>query len=179
MVKDYIGYQALTDAALRGVVRDALRRAEKQGLIGSHHFYITFKTDHAGVEIPDFLQAQYPDEMTIILQHQFWGLKVTEDFFEVSLSFRKVPASLHIPFAALAAFADPGVQFGLQFRGEKPEPGKLPAPASVAALPAASPPKESRQKPKPIAAKEPPTEQENAHPAAQAEVVSLDAFRKR
>ena len=73
MAKDFIGYQALTDAALRGVVRDALRRIEKQGLIGSHHFYLTFKTHVPGVEIPDFLREQYPDEMTIILQHQYLG----------------------------------------------------------------------------------------------------------
>ena len=116
MAKDYIGYKALTDAALRGVVRDALRRAEKQGLIGAHHFRLTFKTHFPGVEIPDFLLEQYPDEMMIILQHQFWGLKVKDDQFEVTLSFRKVPATLTIPFAALTAFVDPGVQFGLQFR---------------------------------------------------------------
>jgi len=77
MAKDFIGYQALTDAALRSVVRDALRRIEKQGLIGSHHFYLTFKTKFPGVDIPEFLREQYPDEMTIILQHQFWGLKIT------------------------------------------------------------------------------------------------------
>ena len=116
MAKDYIGYKALTDAALRGVVRDALRRAEKQGLIGAHHFRLTFKTHFPGVEIPDFLLEQYPDEMMIILQHQFWGLKVKDDQFEVTLSFRKVPATLTVPFAALTAFVDPGVQFGLQFR---------------------------------------------------------------
>ncbi|MEI9888512.1 MAG: ClpXP protease specificity-enhancing factor SspB [Rhizomicrobium sp.] len=90
MAKDFIGYQALTDAALRGVVRDALRRIEKQGLIGSHHFYLTFKTKFPGVDIPDFLREQYPDEMTIILQHQFWGLKITEERFEVTLTFKKL-----------------------------------------------------------------------------------------
>ena len=116
MAKDFIGYKALTDAALRGVVRDALRRAEKQGLVGSHHFYLTFLTKFPGVEIPDFLREQYPEEMTIIIQHQFWGLKVTEDTFEVTLSFKKLPATLIIPFQALTAFADPGVQFGLQFK---------------------------------------------------------------
>src|SRR5215469_2267635 len=121
MAKDYIGYKALTDAALRGVVRDALRRAEKQGLIGAHHFRLTFKTHFPGVEIPDFLLEQYPDEMMIILQHQFWGLKVKEDHFEVTLSFRKVPATLTIPFAALTAFVDPGVQFGLSFQAEPEE----------------------------------------------------------
>src|SRR5947207_6501459 len=101
MVKDFIGYQALTDAALRGVVRDALKRIEKQGLIGSHHFCITFRTQFPGVEIPDFLREQYPDEMMIILQHQFSGLKVKDDCFHVTLSFKKIPATLTVPFAAL------------------------------------------------------------------------------
>ena len=97
MSKDYIGYEALTDAALRGVVREALRRVEKQGLVGSHHFYLTFKTHFPGVDIPDFLKEQYPDEMTIVLQHQFWGLKVEDDHFEVTLTFRKLPAELVDP----------------------------------------------------------------------------------
>ena len=91
MAKDYIGYQALTDAALRSVVRDALKRVEKQGLVASHHFCITFKTQFPGVEIPNFLREQYPDEMMIILQHQFSGLKVKDDFFQVTLSFKKPP----------------------------------------------------------------------------------------
>ena len=99
MAKDFIGYQALTDQALRGVVRDALRRIEKSGLIGAHHFYLTFKTHADGVDIPDFLKEQYPDEMTIIIQHQYWALKVKEDYFEVTLTFKKLPAPLHIPFA--------------------------------------------------------------------------------
>src|SRR5215467_4559419 len=119
MAKDFIGYQALTDAALRSVVRDALRRIEKSGLIGSHHFYLTFKTQYPGVAIPDFLREQYPEEMTVILQHQFWGLHVKDDGFEVTLTFKKLPATLSVPFAALTAFFDPGVQFGLQFRGEQ------------------------------------------------------------
>src|SRR6201996_6516964 len=118
MAKDFIGYQALTDSALRGVVRDALRRIEKSGLIGAHHFYLTFKTHFEGVDIPDFLKEQYPDEMTIIIQHQYWALKVKDDYFEVTLTFKKLPAPLHIPFNALTAFFDPGVQFGLQFRSE-------------------------------------------------------------
>ena len=134
MAKDYIGYQALTDAALRGVVRDALRRIEKQGLIGSHHFYLTFKTHFPGVEIPDFLREQYPDEMTIILQHQFWGLKVKEEQFEVALTFRKLPATLIIPFAALTSFFDPGVQFGLQFKGMEGE-AKAAGPTQVSPRP--------------------------------------------
>jgi uncharacterized protein len=170
MAKDFIGYQALTDAALRGVVRDALRRIEKQGLIGSHHFYLTFKTKFPGVDIPEFLREQYPDEMTIILQHQFWGLKVTDDRFEVTLTFKKLPATLVIPFPALTAFFDPGVQFGLQFRGQEGE-GKSASP-TLLPQPAAE---QSRDKtPEPPKAAEPADK-----PAAPGEVVSLDAFRKK
>jgi len=170
MAKDYIGYQALTDAALRSVVRDAMRRVEKQGLIASHHFYVTFKTHFPGVDIPDFLREQYPEEMTIILQHQFWGLNVKEDFFEVTLTFKKLPATLHIPFAALTAFADPGVQFGLQFK-EIGEDGKaVPAPAAMpTAIPA---PKPEKKAPEAAADNEKP-------PPAPGEVVSLDSFRKK
>jgi hypothetical protein len=161
MAKDFIGYQALTDSALRGVVRDALRRIEKSGLIGAHHFYLTFKTHAEGVEIPDFLKEQYPDEMTIIIQHQFWALKVKDDYFEVTLTFKKLPAPLHIPFNALTAFFDPGVQFGLQFRSEG-EPVK--AGPVVVPAPEAPPPEP------------PPAEKPHA---AQGEVVSLDSFRKK
>lgn len=169
MAKDYIGYKALTDAALRGVVRDALRRAEKQGLIGAHHFRLTFKTHFPGVEIPDFLLEQYPDEMMIILQHQFWGLKIKEDLFEVTLSFRKVPATLTIPFAALTAFVDPGVQFGLQFRGED-EAGE-----SGDHRPALMPHGETDQPPAAAAAEAVIEKQ----PPPPGEVVSLDSFRKK
>jgi uncharacterized protein len=161
MAKDYIGYQALTDAALRGVVRDALRRVESQGLIGSHHFYLTFKTHFPGVELPAFLREQYPDEMTIILQHQFWGLKVEDDLFEVALTFKKMPATLVIPFAALTAFFDPGVQFGLQFKSAEQEP-KSAAPADGKT---SEPAKSDKEEAKPA--------------AGQGEVVSLDQFRKK
>ena len=116
MAKDLIGYEALADRALRSVVKEALKRTEKQGLIGSHHFYLTFRTKDPGVEIPDFLLERFPEEMTIVLQNQFWGLKVSEDEFEVGLTFQKMPTTLVIPFAALTAFVDPSVQFGLQFR---------------------------------------------------------------
>jgi len=170
MAKDFIGYQALADAALRGVVRDALKRVEKQGLVGAHHFRITFKTNFAGVEIPDFLREQYPDEMMIILQHQFWGLKVKENHFEVTLSFKKVPATLSIPFAALTQFADPGVSFGLQFReaGAETEPVKSGA-GATAPTPLPSAPKQEQPAAEPAPEK----------PAAQGEVVSLDSFRKK
>ena len=179
MAKDFIGYQALTDAALRSVVRDALRKIEKSGLVGSHHFYLTFKTQYPGVAIPDFLREQYPDEMTIILQHQFWGLKVKEDAFEVTLTFKKLPAALSIPLAALTAFFDPGVQFGLQFRGEQggsAKPGTPPqiVPASAHGV------EEPKDKTKPEKAEKPKAEVTEEKPAApQGEVVSLDAFRKK
>ncbi|MBV9569959.1 MAG: hypothetical protein JO056_01800 [Alphaproteobacteria bacterium] len=170
MVKDYIGYQALTDAALRSVVRDALRRAEKQGLIASHHFCITFRTEYPGVEIPDFLREQYPDEMMIILQHQFSGLKVRDDYFQVTLSFKKIPATLTVPFAALTQFADPGVQFGLQFQASE---GAASSHGSQAAIPGAKPAAVGGPKLVPDSAKE------AEKPSAPAEVVSLDAFRKK
>ena len=176
MAKDFIGYQALTDAALRGVVRDALRRIEKQGLIGSHHFYLTFKTKFPGVDIPDFLCEQYPEEMTIILQHQFWGLDINEERFEVTLTFKKLPATLSIPFAALTAFFDPGVQFGLQFRGPEGDAKSgspqmmppVPAPEQNSEKTADTPPAKIAE----TAGEPPPTPQAG-------EVVSLDSFRKK
>ncbi|HEY3776768.1 MAG TPA: ClpXP protease specificity-enhancing factor SspB [Rhizomicrobium sp.] len=159
MTKDYIGYKALTDAALRGVVRGALKHVEKQGLVGSHHFRLSFRTHFPGVEIPDFLLEQYPEEMTIILQHQFWGLKIREEHFEVTLSFRKVPATLSIPFGALTAFVDPGVQFGLNFQTEPEE----------------SPGQKKRSAPETAKGEEAPPEK----PAPPGEVVNLDSFRKK
>jgi hypothetical protein len=172
MAKDYIGYQALTDAALRGVVRDALRRIEKQGLIGSHHFYLTFKTHFPGVEIPNFLREQYPDEMTVILQHQFWGLKVKDDQFEVALTFRKLPATLVIPFAALTKFFDPGVQFGLEFKGMESE-AKAGGPTQVV------PPQPAAEQNQAKADEPAATDEAAEKPATPAEVVSLDSFRKK
>ena len=167
MAKYYIGYQALLDAALRGVVRDALRRIEKQGLIGSHHFYLTFKTGFPGVDIPSFLTEQYPDEMTVILQHQFWGLKVLDDRFEVALTFRKLPATLVIPFDALTKFFDPGVPFGLEFKTAESEtkPAQVTPAAELAAIPTPKPETAKPEGPEP--------------PAAPGEVVSLDSFRKK
>ncbi len=183
MAKDFIGYQALTDAALRGVVRDALKRVEKSGLIGSHHFYLTFRTQFPGVAIPDFLREQYPEEMTIILQHQFWGLRVKDEAFEVTLTFKKLPATLHVPFAALTAFFDPGVQFGLQVRGGQGGT-KLPGAAHGTppqlvqgiAPPAEHAPKKEKKDPS-YPAKAAPKEAEG--PQLEADVVSLDSFRKK
>lgn len=160
MAKDYIGYENLIDTALRGVVREALRRIEKQGLIGPHHFCLTFKTHFPGLEIPASLRAQYPDEMTIILQHQFWGLKVKEHHFEVTLTFQKKPETLVVPYDALTAFADPGVQFILPLRSAEVAAKPKLSPQPVEAKPAAEAPAEPK-------------------PAAPGEVVSLDSFRKK
>ena len=120
MSKDLIGYNALVENGLRSVVREALRRVAEEGWPGTHHAYITFKTAAPGVEVPDFLHTRYPDELTIVLQHQFWGLEVEDDSFAVTLSFNKVGQRIVVPFAALTSYADPSVKFGLQF-GVAPE----------------------------------------------------------
>jgi uncharacterized protein len=116
MAGKLLDYNQLVETALRGAVREALTRVAEFGLPGNHHFYITFRTDQAGVDIPDYLRERYPEEMTIVLQHQYWGLEAREAEFQVTLSFNKVPEKLVVPYAALTAFADPSVQFGLQFR---------------------------------------------------------------
>src|SRR5262249_47491859 len=113
---DQIRYDLLTQQALRGVVRSVLAdTAKRGGLPGEHHFYIAFDTTHDGVRMPDRLKAQYPEQITIILQHQFWDLKVGDETFEVGLSFGGVPSKLTVPFEAVTGFFDPSVQFSLQF----------------------------------------------------------------
>lgn len=108
-------YDLLTQDAMRGVVRTALEKVQKDGLPGEHHFFITFMTQAPGVEISDVLMGRYPHEMTIVMQHQFWGLDVSEKEFQVGLTFNKIPERLKIPFSAVKGFFDPSVQFGLQF----------------------------------------------------------------
>ncbi|MEO5374258.1 MAG: ClpXP protease specificity-enhancing factor SspB [Alphaproteobacteria bacterium] len=122
-------YKAMLQDALRGVLRQVLTVTAADGLPGAHHFYITFRTRHPGVEISDYLLQRHPEEMTIVLQNQFWGLEVAEDHFEVTLSFNKVNERLHVPFRAVASFADPSARFGLQFEIEAPadEPAGTPA----------------------------------------------------
>jgi len=170
MAKDLIGYEALADRALRSVVKEALKRTEKQGLLGSHHFYLTFRTTDPGVEIPDFLVERFPEEMTIVLQNQYWGLKVGEDEFEVGLTFQKMPTTLVIPFAALTAFVDPSVQFGLQFRPSGAAP-KAPALRDASKpAPAAAPP---------AAPAAPAAEEPAKAPSDAPQVISFDKFRKK
>ncbi|KAA5605898.1 hypothetical protein F1188_08940 [Roseospira marina] len=107
----------MVESALRGVLRDALRVVEAQGgLPGEHHFYITFETTRPGVVIPDRLRAQHPQDMTIVLQNQFWDLRVFDDALEVTLSFNRKRERLRVPFSAVTAFADPHASFGLQFQ---------------------------------------------------------------
>jgi len=115
MDEQKIPYDLLTQDALRGVVRTVLERVAKSGLPGEHHFYIAFDTHAKGVKISDRLMEQYPEEMTVVLQYQFWDLEVGDDKFEVKLSFNNLPERLVIPYAAIKAFFDPSVRFGLQF----------------------------------------------------------------
>jgi hypothetical protein len=131
MPVDHLRYDLLTQDALRGVIRTVLTEAATKGLPGEHHFFITFDTRAEGVEISPRLKASYPQEMTIVLQHQFWDLKVTEDDFEVGLAFNGIPERLHVPLKAVKAFHDPAVQFGLQFtlEAEAGATAEPPAPA--------------------------------------------------
>jgi hypothetical protein len=128
MAEDLIGYSGLVENALRDVVRGVLRRIVVEGLPGDHHFYITFRTDHPEVEIPQALRARYPGEMTVVLQHQYWDLEVDDDGFAVSLSFNGVPQRLRVGYHAIKLFADPAVEFGLQFTVPEPEGDGEPVP---------------------------------------------------
>ena len=116
-----IPYDEIVQEALRAVVGRVLGEVEREGLPGEHHFYITFKTRAPGVDIPDHLIARFPDEMTIVLQNRYWDLKVEKDRFEVGLSFNQISSMLHIPFDAITTFADPAVEFALQFHVEEVE----------------------------------------------------------
>ncbi|MBK1657123.1 SspB family protein [Paracraurococcus ruber] len=121
-------YAAWSEEALRAVALEALEHAAKQGLPGEHHFYLTFQTSYPGVNIPGHLKARYPQDMTIVLQHKFWDLKVDRGAgtFSVGLSFGGVPATLVVPFKALTAFADPKARFGLRFTAPEPAAASLP-----------------------------------------------------
>jgi len=121
MADSYIDYDTKVQNALRQVVRTVLIDTEKDGLPGDHHFYVAFKTQAEGVDIPAHLISRFPDEMTIVIQHKFWGLQIHEDYFEIGLSFNQKPEHLVIPFAAIVGFVDPSVQFALQFHDENDE----------------------------------------------------------
>jgi len=175
MVDEGLQYDRMVEGALRGVVRQALDVAARLGLPGAHHFYVTFRTTATGVVIPDFLLTQYPEEMTIVLQHQFRDLVVDGDGFSVTLSFGGRPAMLVIPFDALAAFVDPSVRFGLQFDA---------APEAAPVDETAPPANVERFDGQPAAGGPRSAEGDGAGdaqpvPAAGAEVVTLDQFRKK
>ena len=165
--EDLMDYEGLAQEALRGVVRGALRRGlDPQGLPGAHHFYITFKTHAPGVSAPADLLTRYPDEMTIVLQHQYWDLQVDESQFAITLKFGGQPKRMVVPYAAVTRFYDPSVQFLLQFEANEP------ASAPVVSLEPASTPalRDANAEAAPS-----PTNTEDAGP----KIVSLDQFRKK
>lgn len=175
---DHIRYDLLTQQALRGVVRNVLTDAAKKGLPGDHHFYISFDTHADGVTLSDRLRAQYPEEMTVILQHQFWDLAVTDQGFGVGMSFGGVPEKLFVPFAAIRGFFDPSVQFGLQFE-EIAEGDAKPAasPSKKTRLPVSAVPAAAAPTVVPTAADPEPPKPDK--PTGGGEVVRLDRFRKK
>ena len=159
MPEDLLRYDLLIENALREVVRQTLAKVAKDGLPGEHHFYITFQTHAPDVAIPARLREQYPDEMTIVLQHQFFNLKAEEDGFSVMLSFNNVREKLSIPYAAISTFADPSVNFALQFQSGTEEDEEEPSPDDT----------EAADDKKDEAPKE----------EKRGEVISLDMFRKK
>jgi hypothetical protein len=166
MAEDLIRYDVLAQEALRGLVRKVLAEVAQTGLPGEHHFFVTFDTEHPGVRISSRLKAQYPNEMTVVLQHQFWDLAVSDSEFEVGLSFKGVPERLIVPFRALKSFVDPHANFGVKF-DVPPEAEQAAAPAEAQSPPAVDAPGP--------AAQQPPAPAEGAG----ASVVSLDAFRRK
>ena len=174
MPSDHIRYDLLAQQALRGVIQRVLADVAKNGLPGDHHFYISFDTNAPGVRISSRLREKYPQEMTIVLQHQFWDLIVTDEGFEVGLSFNGVPERLGVPFAAIKGFFDPSVNFGLQFAPSldgAEQPSAQPAASDTPALPDPMPPAAGSsaeghgEKPD--------------QPTGGGEVVRLDRFRKK
>lgn len=179
MADDHIRYDILAQEALRGVMRKVLAEVARTGLPGNHHFFITFLTGAPGVRISSRLRERYPEQMTIVIQFQYWDLKVTDSGFEVGLSFSDIPEKLEIPFSAVRGFYDPSVNFELEFdvrtelaedSAPEQEQEEKPAPAPAKVKSAAA--KKAAEAKKNEA-------EEEAAPAKGAEVVSLDAFRKK
>jgi hypothetical protein len=182
MATDLIRYDLLVQDALRSVVRKVLADTARNGLIGDHHFNIAFKTHAPGVVVPPAVKQRFPDEMSIILQHEFWDLVVTQDAFEISLNFSRKPERLTVPFDSITGFTDPSVPFGFKLEPRLSEPasqapdveqekGARPVPAKpVAVKPAAQPASAGKS----AQGAEKPSE-----PAGATKVVSIDAFRKK
>lgn len=174
MAEDHIRYDILAQEALRGVMRKVLAEVARTGLPGNHHFFITFLTGAPGVRISSRLRERYPEQMTIVVQFQYWDLKVSETGFEIGLSFSDIPEKLEVPFSAVRGFYDPSVNFELEFDV------KTEAAEAAEQAPAAP------EKPKPVVVGKAPEARPEAQPAAKdeaggkgADVVSLDAFRKK
>jgi uncharacterized protein len=186
MATDHIRYDLLVQDALRSVVRKVLADTARNGLIGDHHFNIAFKTQAAGVIAPAAIKQRFPDEMSIILQHEFWDLVVTQDAFEVSLNFSRKPERLTVPFDAITGFTDPSVPFGFKLEPRVSEPASR-APAAVEHKEPAPAPARAPAKPAPVkppaqpaaAAKSSPSVEKPVEPGGEAKVVSIDAFRKK
>ena len=184
MATDLIRYDLLVQDALRTVVRKVLSDTARSGLIGDHHFNIAFKTQAPGVVVPPAVKQRFPDEMSIILQHEFWDLVVTQDAFEVSLNFSRKPERLTVPFDSITGFTDPSVPFGFKLEPRVAEPVTNPTPAAgrKPASPPPAPAKPALPKPpaQPVAVAKPAQWAEKpAEPAGEAKVVSIDAFRKK
>ncbi|HEB79884.1 MAG TPA: hypothetical protein ENI79_05365 [Rhodospirillales bacterium] len=162
MKEDSILFDQWIEESLRSVVQRALKVAETHGLPGEHHFYITFCSDAGGVRLPKFLKAQYPEEMTIVVQNQYENMKVEDDAFEVTLRFNGKPAHLRIPYTAITIFTDPSVNFGLQFKGQGVEGGTLQALETPAAKD-----------------QEPESPKKDSGGGQTGEIIALDAFRKK
>ncbi|RXF72045.1 SspB family protein [Hansschlegelia zhihuaiae] len=169
--EDFIRYDLLTQNALRGVVREVLARIAREGVPGEHHFYVSFRTTDPDVRLSQRLKERYPAEMTIVLQHQFWDLEVSDDAFEVGLSFGNVPEKLVVPFRSITGFFDPSVQFGLKFDHPDAEPIAEDAPRFAENAP--------EQTELEIAGEDADEPAVAPAPGGGAEVVSLDKFRKK
>ncbi|CAM5765695.1 SspB family protein [Bosea minatitlanensis] len=191
MSKDVLRYDLMVQEALKGVVRKILSEAARDGLPGEHHFYVTFRTGAPGVRLSQRLREKHPEEMTIVLQHQFWDLSVSEHAFEVGLSFSGVPERLLVPFDAVTTFFDPSVQFGLKFETQdtpeeaaaaEPETAEAPTPLPAKPVPAGVPAVKSKAAGAEEADgddKEAPASESEGDGRGSAEVVSLDSFRKK
>ena len=169
MTDDPFRYDVWIENALRSVVRKALDQAAEEGLWGNHHFYITFQTDFPGVVMPDSLRAQYPEEITIVLQYEYWDLEIEEDMFHVTLSFNNERSPLSVPYESITAFADPAVKFGLQLK--------------LDGLPGADEedlfPEDDLSAPAQQVSDEPPAAEEEPVEKKMGEVIDLGAFRKK
>jgi uncharacterized protein len=184
MATDLIRYDLLVQDALRSVVRKVLADTARSGLIGDHHFNIAFKTQAAGVVLPPAIKQRFPDEMSIILQHEFWDLVVTQDAFEVSLNFSRKPERLTVPFDSITGFTDPSVPFGFKLEPRvaeaAPTPAIPPAPREQPAPAPVKPASSSKSAPSRSAStKAAPPSDKPQEAEGEAKVVSIDAFRKK